>query len=516
MLPDKTHSSPAISAVDIVAAVAGTGVDIGTGTEAGSKAEESFVTILETIDPTTIIYLSKDLEDPIPEISQPHTRQVLEQAAQFLREGQVVGMPTETVYGLAANALDSVAAQRIFKAKNRPQDNPLIVHVSSLKMLRSILKNNEIPAVYSDLIQTYWPGPLTLLFPRSNLIPNEITCGQATVAVRFPSHPITRALITICDRPLAAPSANSSGKPSPTLASHVMDDLQTKIPMVIDGGQCSFGIESTVVDGLRVPPAILRPGGVTFEQIKQVSKMEGVQVYKKHFTDVAMEQAPTTPGMKYRHYSPEAEVVLVEYIRPSSLPLGQIKDTEMNGSRSNRVSDTTHQPSLSSSSPHSSLHFSSQSSPISSLPPLSSSSLESTTGQYNLIMKEIERLKQHGKKRFGILRTSFTVPLPSPPTTTAMKAGMLIRKDKEDQQSHGLETKRSTSENEATIIEFPLGQGSKPEDVARELFRGLRYLDDQHVDCIFVEGISEEDEGLAVMNRLRKAASRTISAESLE
>ncbi|KAF9195362.1 hypothetical protein BGZ51_000077 [Haplosporangium sp. Z 767] len=436
-----------------------------TATSSSTQSQQQiqpsvFTTILETIDSTTITYTSTDLENPIPTISQPHTQKVLEQAAQLLIDGQVVGMPTETVYGLAANALDPIAAQRIFKAKNRPQDNPLIVHVSSLKMLRSILKDNQIPEVYSNLIRQYWPGPLTLLFPRSSLIPDEITCGQPTVAVRFPSHPITRALISTCDRPLAAPSANSSGKPSPTLASHVMDDLAGKIPMVINGGQCSFGIESTVVDGLRVPPAILRPGGVTYEQIRQVHGMEDVQVYKKHFTDTAMEQAPTTPGMKYRHYSPEAEVVLVEYIK--------------SGSESGLASN----------------------------------------GQYDLIMKEIQKLKQQGQKRFGILRTSFT----QPPTGSSLDSG--DHRTRSNENSNGDSLYSSNGGNalngslDHDVIEFPLGQGSKPEDVARELFRGLRYLDDQKVDCIFVEGISEEDEGLAVMNRLRKAASRNISLEA--
>ncbi|KAG0030325.1 hypothetical protein BGZ81_002811 [Podila clonocystis] len=413
-----------------------------------TPSSQHFATILEKIDPSTISFTSTDLEDPFPTISQAHTRQVLDQAAQILRSGQVVGMPTETVYGLAANALDSAAAQHIFRAKKRPQDNPLIVHVSSLKMLRSMLKDNEIPEVYNDLIKTYWPGPLTLLFPRSSLIPNDITCGQATVAVRFPSHPITRALITACNLPLAAPSANSSGKPSPTLASHVMDDLAGKIPMVIDGGQCSFGIESTVVDGLRVPPAILRPGGVTYEQIRMVKGMESVQVYKKHFTDVAMEQAPTTPGMKYRHYSPEAEVVLVEYIKPPT----SSQEQENGGAAS---------------------------------------------AQYNVIKKEIKRMREEGKSRFGILRTSFN----NSSTSTASTSGHL----------NGISTNSIYHTSDPSVIEFPLGQSSKPEDVARELFRGLRYLDSQKVDCIFVEGISEEDEGLAVMNRIRKAASRTIA-----
>jgi L-threonylcarbamoyladenylate synthase len=222
-----------------------------------------------------------------------------------------------------------------------------------------------------------------------------------------------------------------------------MDDLAGKIPMVIDGGQCSFGIESTVVDGLRVPPAILRPGGVTYEQIRKVKGMEGVQVYKKHFTDAAMEQAPTTPGMKYRHYSPEAEVVLVEYGTSSASG--------------------------------------------------SSSSESATTAQYGVILREIERLKKEGKHRFGILRTSFT---------SSLSVNGSISRPAHDNKA---------DPNPSEVIEFPLGQGSKPEDVARELFRGLRYLDGQKVDCIFVEGISEDDEGLAVMNRLRKAASRTIS-----
>ncbi|KAF9361906.1 hypothetical protein BGX34_006844 [Mortierella sp. NVP85] len=483
----ESADSPAQAAARAVPATTTTpasGVATASSTATAAAAAAVFNTLLETIDPTTITYSSSDLEDPIPEFSQPHTRAVLETAAQILRTGQVVGMPTETVYGLAANALDSVAAQRIFKAKNRPQDNPLIVHVASLKMLRSILKDQEIPAVYSDLIRTSWPGPLTLLFPRSSLIPDEITCGQPTVAVRFPSHPITRALIWACNLPLAAPSANSSGKPSPTLASHVMDDLRGKIPMVINGGQCTFGIESTVVDGLRVPPAILRPGGVTYEQIRQVRGMEQVQVYKKHFTDAAMEQAPTTPGMKYRHYSPEAEVVLVEYIKP-----GTTVYTNGSGSVESSLSSSSLSPASSSTL--------ASSSSLSSSP--SPSPNAAITEQYSLILKEIEKLKREGKKRFGILRTSFTLS----PTDTITACG----------SGNGSHSNGSLS-SDSCVIEFPLGQGSKPEDVARELFRGLRYLDGQNVDCIFVEGISEEDEGLAVMNRVRKAASRTISPDT--
>ncbi|KAF9582982.1 hypothetical protein BGW38_010478 [Lunasporangiospora selenospora] len=411
-----------------------------TSTDPSGAAAAATSTILETIDPATISYPTTDLEDPAPAVSDPHTSKVLEMASTLLRSGQVIGMPTETVYGLAANALDAIAAKKIFEAKKRPQDNPLIVHVSSLRMLRSMLKDNKIPPIYDALIREFWPGPLTLLFPRSNLIPNEITCGQETVAVRFPSHPIARALISVCDRPLAAPSANSSGKPSPTLASHVMDDLAGKIPMVIDGGQCSFGIESTVVDGLRTPPAILRPGGVTYEQIRSITGMEHVQVYKKHFTDAVLEQAPTTPGMKYRHYSPEAEVVLVEHSGPF--------EHSANGT----TASTGSTPNVFSP-------------------------------QYTRILSEIQALRNNGKTRFGILRTTLTLE----------------------------KTRQALNGETDGIIEFSLGQGSKPDDVARELFRGLRFLDGHNVDTIFVEGISEDNEGMAVMNRVRKAASRTIS-----
>ncbi|KAG0254586.1 hypothetical protein DFQ27_006759 [Actinomortierella ambigua] len=461
----------------------------------------AFKTILETIDPASIRYPTSDLEDPIPEILNDHTRQVLDQAAALLTAGQVVGMPTETVYGLAANALDSVAARKIFEAKNRPQDNPLIVHVSSLRMLRSILKNNEIPAVYEHLIAQYWPGPLTLLFPRAvALIPDEITCGQPTVAVRFPAHPIARALISHCDRPLAAPSANSSGKPSPTLAMHVMDDLTGKIPMVIDGGQCSFGIESTVVDGLRVPPAILRPGGVTYEQIQRVKNMEQVQVYKKHFTDLAMEQAPTTPGMKYRHYSPDAEVILVEYIEPTATIPGNTSTTTTTTTAATTSTGTTRATTTSD-----------------------------VPAQYRVILEQIEEMKRAGKMRFGILRTSITraqgtaaqaelssrSSLPTPPftaTTTATAAP--VETSSTSTTTNVTSSAPTPSLSEPAVIEFPLGVGSQPDDVARELFKGLRYLDTQNVECIFVEGIKDQDTGLAVMNRVRKAASRTIFASS--
>nr|KAJ3419931.1 hypothetical protein HK105_006325 [Polyrhizophydium stewartii] len=258
--------------------------------------------------------------------SQGSQAALLDQAVALLRRGETVAFPTETVYGLGANALDADAVARIFAAKGRPSDNPLIVHVSSVAMLESLLESDgnedanrprRLPAVYAQLVDRFWPGPMTLLVPASSKVPRTVTAGHATVAVRMPSHPVARALIERCGFPLAAPSANTSGRPSPTLAAHVMADLGGRIPLVVDGGACRSGVESTVVDGLRPVPAILRPGGVTYEQIRAVPGFENVTVYSKHFVDKLLEAAPTTPGMKYRHYTPNADVVLIEAVRGS-------------------------------------------------------------------------------------------------------------------------------------------------------------------------------------------------------
>ena len=229
------------------------------------------------------------------------SRSAISRAVGLLRSGCVVAIPTETVYGLAANALSATAVAGIFAAKNRPSDNPLIIHVSSLDMLRSLYPPGwTLPPAYGAAVAALWPGPLTILLPRSSLVPDAVTCGLPTMAVRMPSHPVALQLIEACGFPLAAPSANSSGRPSPTLASHVLSDLQGRIPLVLDGGPCTCGVESTVLDALRAPPAILRPGGVTQEQLRALPGLEGLQVYRRDFTDAQLEASPTTPGMKYR------------------------------------------------------------------------------------------------------------------------------------------------------------------------------------------------------------------------
>ncbi len=231
----------------------------------------------------------------------------LDQAAEILRSGGLVAFPTETVYGLGANALDETAVEAIYRAKGRPSDNPLIVHIADTAAVKDLADNT--PQTAQALMDTFWPGPLTLIMPRSSLVPDIVTAGLDTVAVRMPSHPIASALIKKAGVPVAAPSANSSGKPSPTLAKHVIEDLMGKVDVIIDGGNAEVGVESTVLDITVTPPVILRPGGVTLEQLQSVLG----DVVGSPVPDTAeMPGTPKSPGMKYRHYSPKAMMLLVE------------------------------------------------------------------------------------------------------------------------------------------------------------------------------------------------------------
>lgn len=225
-------------------------------------------------------------------------------ASKVLREGGTVAFPTETVYGLGANALDSEALKKIFIAKGRPSDNPLIVHISKKESINILAR--EIPQKTHALMDKFWPGPLTMVFKRSNIVPSIITAGLDTVAIRMPSHPVAKALIAQAGVPVAAPSANLSGKPSPTQASHVMEDLYGKVDIIIRGGSCAVGLESTVLDITEEVPVILRPGGVTLEDLQEV--LGDVSIDKGLADDNGV---PKAPGMKYTHYSPKAEVILV-------------------------------------------------------------------------------------------------------------------------------------------------------------------------------------------------------------
>lgn len=229
-------------------------------------------------------------------------------AAELLKNGGLVAIPTETVYGLAADATNGAAVEQIFKAKGRPQDNPLIVHISSYEQLEQLV--SHIPEHAKRLMETFWPGPLTVILPKSNLVPDQVSAGLPTVAVRFPSHPVARAVIQEAGVPLAAPSANVSGSPSPTIAAHVLHDLDGKIEAVIDGGPCTVGLESTVITLAEETSMLLRPGAVTLEQLQQVLgtvKMADAVLHQLEQGAVA-----ASPGMKYKHYAPKAKLILLE------------------------------------------------------------------------------------------------------------------------------------------------------------------------------------------------------------
>ncbi|ASI99597.1 L-threonylcarbamoyladenylate synthase [Thermococcus celer] len=318
-------------------------------------------------------------------------------AARFILRGELVAFPTETVYGLGADALNEKAVRKIFEAKKRPADNPLIIHIARLDDLERIAR--EVPPEARLLAERFWPGPLTLVLPKGEDVPDVTTGGLDTVAVRMPAHPIALSLIR-ASTPIAAPSANVSGKPSPTLAEHVVDDFYGRIACIIDGGETEIGVESTVLDLSSERPTLLRPGGLPLEEIEKV--VGGVEVHP------AVEGKPVdvarSPGMKYRHYSPSAQVVVVEGAR--------------------------------------------------------------------------EKVRR--------------------------KIGELV----EEYRSKGLRVGVMATETHDADEFFHLGKTER--EVARNLFKALRELDKRGVDVIIAEGVEERGLGLAVMNRLKKAAGYRI------
>lgn len=229
-------------------------------------------------------------------------------AAEIIKRGGVVAIPTETVYGLAASAYDEKAVNKIFAAKGRPQDNPLIVHTCNLDMTRQIVENFSSDA--EKLAEKFWPGPLTIILKRDGKIPSSVSAGLDTVAVRMPSNQVARKLIEISGLPLAAPSANTSGAPSPTSADHVLKDLDGKIDAIIMSDDCTVGVESTVVSLAVKPYRILRPGFVTFEEISEI--LPETTIDKAVLQELKSDEKAASPGMKYKHYSPKAEVYLIQ------------------------------------------------------------------------------------------------------------------------------------------------------------------------------------------------------------
>ncbi len=225
----------------------------------------------------------------------------LNEAVELLNKGEVVAFPTETVYGLGANALQSEAVARIFAVKGRPGDNPLIVHVAKREQLEGLVQ--DIPEGAGLLMDEFWPGPLTLVLPKTERIPTIVSAGLPTVGVRVPAHPLALELLDKLTFPLAAPSANLSGRPSPTRAEHVLADLQGKIPAILDGGRTGQGLESTVLDCTVQPFRLLRPGGITLEELRRLVPVQAVETEESG--------APRSPGTKYKHYAPNALTFLV-------------------------------------------------------------------------------------------------------------------------------------------------------------------------------------------------------------
>ncbi len=236
------------------------------------------------------------------------TQEGIQLACEIISAGDVVAIPTETVYGLFADATKADACANIFKAKDRPQDNPLIVHISDYEMWQDTVE--EIPEDAMKLAEAFWPGPLTIILKKKDIIPDEVTAGMDTVGIRMPSHPVVLEIISKTRLPLAGPSANRSGRPSPTDAQTVFDDMTGRIPLVLDGGECNIGVESTVVSLAGEKPILFRPGFITKAQMEDVLQKE-VVLSRGITEELAKDEKVLSPGLKHKHYAPKAEVTII-------------------------------------------------------------------------------------------------------------------------------------------------------------------------------------------------------------
>ena len=329
-------------------------------------------------------------------------KEIINEAGSILKGGGLVAFPTETVYGLGANALDKEAVKKIFEAKGRPQDNPLIVHISDFDEIDPLVL--EIPEISKVLMKKFWPGPMTIILKKSTLIPYETSAGLDSVGIRMPSNQVARQIIKAAGVPIAAPSANISGRPSPTDVESCIEDLSGKIEMIVGGEKCPVGVESTVVDCTINPPCVLRPGGITLEMLKSIDNNIYIDpaIMKKPDVDFK----PKAPGMKYRHYAPKAPVKIIE------------------------------------------------------------GDIEKTIAKIN----EIVQNYIDENKRVGIIATE--------ETKNHYKNGIVVS----------------------------IGTRKNMEEIARNLFLTLRNFDDTDVSVILSESFEEKGVGIAVMNRLKKAA----------
>lgn len=348
---------------------------------------------------TKLIRLTED------DVETEQGQNALRKAGEIIRKGGLVAFPTETVYGLGGDALNPESSRKIYAAKGRPSDNPLIVHIAEMEMLSPIVE--EIPAKAKQLADRFWPGPLTMIFNKSDKVPLETTGGLQTVAVRMPSDKVAMAFIKAADGYIAAPSANTSGRPSPTVAKYVAEDLDGKIEMILDGGQLCIGLESTIVDMTVEPPMILRPGYITKEMLEDVL---GEVAVDKTLLDPNSKTAPKAPGMKYRHYAPKGELTIVD-------------------GESAKVVDW--------------------------------------------INAHVKEALEKGQK-VGIICTDETKAL----------------------YPQGVKKSVGNRQNEETV--------------ARELYRVLREFDDEGMEVMYSESFAESGIGVAIMNRLLKAAGHHV------
>lgn len=248
------------------------------------------------------------MDTTVLKVNDENLQEVAAKAAEILQNGGLVSVPTETVYGLMGNAFSDEVSEKIFEAKGRPSDNPFIVHICDLVMLQSVVR--EIPESAVQLARRFWPGPLTMIMYKNGSISDKATCGLDTVAVRMPSNPVALAVIQASGLPLSGPSSNLSGRPSPTSAAHVIDDLNGRIPLIIDGGPCTVGVESTVISLVGDVPTILRPGIISLEEIREI--LPDAVVSHAVTEDIKEGEVVLSPGMKYKHYSPLADVFLIK------------------------------------------------------------------------------------------------------------------------------------------------------------------------------------------------------------
>ncbi|HIV17092.1 MAG TPA: threonylcarbamoyl-AMP synthase [Candidatus Alectryocaccobium stercorigallinarum] len=332
-------------------------------------------------------------------------KKLLAEAGEIIKAGGLVAFPTETVYGLGGNALDPTAAKKIYAAKGRPSDNPLIIHIASWEDLEKITE--FVPEEAKKLGEKYWPGPLTMIFKKSDIVPMEVTGGLDTVAVRFPSHEVARGFILAAGGFVAAPSANLSGRPSPTKASHVVEDLGERIDMIIDGGDADIGLESTIVDFTAGHPVVLRPGYITEEQMREI-----IGDVKTDAGIISSDSKikPKAPGMKYRHYAPKGDLTIIE------------------GGK------------------------------------------DEVAGYINDMVKQKE------------LEGAKTAVLCSEETRGLYECGCVIT----------------------------LGSVMNEDEIAHHLFDALRRLDDEKAEFIYSESFNTEHIGMAIMNRLLKAAGHKV------